>query len=78
MEVEFTTRLNYLTVQFQGRAIDSHQTPPKRRWAEDTVVLSVGACVGRDVGLARRGQVWPGAPGPVGRPWEPDAEPTGE
>ena len=32
------------------RTIDSHQTPPKRRWAEDTVVLCVGARAGRGLG----------------------------
>ena len=32
------------------RRPDSHQTPLKRRWAEDTVVLCVGARAGRGVG----------------------------
>ena len=43
-----TTRLNYLTVRFQGRA--DYRQPPDRRWAEDTVVLCVGARAGRGVG----------------------------
>ena len=37
---------------------------------------SVGWAAGR--GLACGGQVWPSAPSPVGTPWEPEAEPTGE
>ena len=87
-----TTRLNYLTVRFQGRA-DCRQPPdpteaqvggryrrPVCRRARGRgracAPLFVGWAEG--LGLARGGQVWPGAPSLVGRPWEPSAEPTGE
>ena len=60
----------------------SHQTPPKRRWAEDTVVLCVGARAGRGVGggwaLRVGGKCGLVLQARWGRPWEPDAEPTGE
>ena len=78
-----TTRLNYLTVRFQGRA-DYRQPPDPTeaqvggRYRRPACRRARGQGCGRGLGLARGGQVWPGAPGPVGRPWEPDAEPTGE
>ena len=45
-------------------------------WVRVSALAFVGWAEG--LGLARGGQVWPSAPGPVVRPWEPDAEPTGE
>ena len=77
-----TTRLKYLTVRFQGRA-DYRQPPDPTeaqvggRYRRPVCRRARGQGCGRGLGLARGGQVWPGAPGPVGRPWEPDAEPTG-
>ena len=87
-----TTRLNYLTVRFQGRA-DCRQPPdpteaqvggryrrPVCRRARGRGRVCALAFVGwaEGLGLVRGGQVWPGAPRPVGRPWEPDVEPTRE
>ena len=57
-----TTRLNYLTVRSKTEwTVDSHQTPPKRRWAEDTVILCVGARAG--VGARARRRSWAGQRG---------------
>ena len=75
-----TTRLNYLTVRLQGRA--DYRQPPNHTEAQvggRSVCRRAGeqGC-GRGLGLARGGQVWPGAPALVRRPWEPDAEPTRE
>ena len=78
-----TTRLNYLTVRFQGRA-DYRQPPDPTeaqvggRYRRPVCKRARGKGCRRGLGLARGGQVWPGAPGPVGRPWEHDSEPTGE
>ena len=44
---------------------------------QEQALRFVGACApafvgwAEGLGLARGGKVWPGAPGPVGRPWEP-------
>ena len=77
------TRLNNLTVRFQGRA-DYRQPPDpsKRMWAEDTVILCVGARADRGVGggwaLRVGGKCDLVLQARWGRPWEPDAGPTGE
>ena len=70
-------------VRFQGRA--DYRQPPNPteaqvggRYRRPVCRRARGQGCGRGLGLARGGQVWPGAPGPVGRPWEPDAEPTRE
>ena len=78
-----STRLNYLTVRFQGRA--DYRQPP------DPTEAQVGGRYRRPVCRRARGQGvgggWAlrvgGKCGLVlqarwGRPWEPDAEPTGE
>ena len=67
-----TTRLNYLTVRFQGRA--DYRQPPNPteaqvggRYRRPVCRRVRGQGCGRGLGLARGGQVWPGAPGPVGQ-----------
>ena len=78
-----TTRLNYLTVWFQ--ALADYRRPPDpteeqvgRIYRHPVCRRARGKGCGRGPGVACGGQVWPGAPGPAGRPWERDAEPTGE
>ena len=66
-----TTRLNNLTVRFQGRA-DYRQPPDPTeaqvggRYRRLVCRRARGQGCGRGLGLACGGQVWPGAPGPVG------------
>ena len=67
-----TTRLNNLTVRFQGRA-DYRQPPDPTeaqvggRYRRPVCRRARGQGCGRGLGLACGGQVWPGAPGPVGQ-----------
>ena len=67
-----TTRLNNLTVRFQGRA--DYRQPPDHTEAQvggrcrrPVCRRARGQGCGRGLGLACGGQVWPGAPGPVGQ-----------
>ena len=67
-----TTRLNNLTVRFQGRA-DYRQPPDPTeaqvggRCRRPVCRRARGQGCGRGLGLACGGKVWPGAPGPVGQ-----------
>ena len=67
-----TTRLNNLTVRCQGRA-DYRQPPDPTeaqvggRYRRPVCRRARGQGRGRGLGLACGGQVWPGAPGPVGQ-----------
>ena len=67
-----TTRLNYLTVRFQGRAdyrqpLDPTEAQVGGRYRRPVCRRARGQGCGRGLGLACGGQVWPGAPGPVGQ-----------